>query len=292
MKLTQEQRGVLARSMLSKFTPDEQGMFFATCESSGLDPFARQISANGRWDAKAQREVLQITINIDGFRAIASSTGKYRGQLGPYWCGKDGVWKDVWLAETAPAAAKVEIIHADFDKPLVSVATWEQYVQKKRDGGVNQMWSKMGPMMLAKCAEALGLRRAFPENLSGLYTADEINERTDIEHEPESSGPPPATGAARAKEVLAKAGHPVKTAAEISDDPFGVDRADQMVAVLDENGITMDDIRGHIRESGLEPVESADKAPEHWPYVWASSLKKYVRDVQIAHAEAEAAPEE
>jgi hypothetical protein len=86
------------------------------------------------------------------------------------WCGEDGVWKDVWLSKTPPAAAKVGIIRSDFKEPLWAVATWTSYVQ------ASPMWTKMGPTMIAKCAESLGLRRAFPQELSGLYTSEEMEQ--------------------------------------------------------------------------------------------------------------------
>ncbi|MBX6360935.1 MAG: phage recombination protein Bet [Acidobacterium ailaaui] len=153
-------------------------LFLEVCRHYGLSPFARQIFPVVRYDRQAGGKRLTVVVSIDGLRVLAERTGQYRGQVGPLWCGADGQWQEVWLKEEPPAAAKVGVLREQYADPIWGVALYREYAQT--DGGKPLgLWAKMPASMLAKCAEALALRRAFPAVLSGLYAQQELHQAAD-----------------------------------------------------------------------------------------------------------------
>lgn len=181
LEFNTEQVQVIKDQLAKGVSDAELGFFLEVCKATGLDPLRREIHAVMRWSAKEQREIMTIQTGIDGLRTQAETSGDYAGQRGPFWCGEDGTWKDVWLSDKPPAAAKIEILRHGFSEPLVHIVKFSSYCQtffNKKTGRREPMglWSTMPEQQLAKCAEAGGLRRAFPRNLKGLYIAEELDQ--------------------------------------------------------------------------------------------------------------------
>jgi phage recombination protein Bet len=236
---TDRQVDLIKNTICKGATDDELELFLSQCRRSRLDPFSKQIHAVKRWNAKAKREEMTIQVGIDGFRLIADRTGKYAGQVGPQWCGQDGVWVDVWLAKEPPAAARVGVLRSDFKDPLWVTARFASYVQtfKDRDSGQERLtpfWARMPDVMIAKVAEAAALRKAFPQDLGGFYEPAEIVvDLQDDEYSPPApqasplNGKPhnPATKPAPAKPTPTTRPAPAKPAPAPASRPAAAEQA-------------------------------------------------------------------
>jgi phage recombination protein Bet len=160
---TPEQTQLISTTIAPGCSNDELRLFAYACQRTGLDPFSKQIYAIKRGNR------MTIQAGIDGLRAIAERTGQLDGSE-TYWCGDDGVWADVWLNSKPPAAAKTVLHRKGAAHPFVGVARFADY------NAGQGLWSKMPAAMIAKCAEALALRKAFPADMSGVYSTDEMDQ--------------------------------------------------------------------------------------------------------------------
>lgn len=168
-------RKAVMKDTKNKAPEDYVQQAIAICKELALSPTRRQICFMVRYDGREKKNVFSHMITVDGLRTIAERSGKYQGQEGPFWCGEDGVWRDVWLDhKKPPVAAKVGVYKQGFQAPLYAVAKFEEYKQTTQDGGLTMMWKKMPDLMVAKCAESLALRKAFPDELGGIYSHEEM----------------------------------------------------------------------------------------------------------------------
>lgn len=186
-------------------TPDSAiSMYAKFCAESNLSPFKKQVHLVKRWTKDGDRYTIQT--GIDGYRAIANRTGQYAGN--------DDYRFDEGLTEyeaiknkrnpPTTATATVYRIVGGVRCPFSSTARWDEYVQTGKNG-VQPMWAKMPYLMLGKCAEALALRKAFPEEIGGVYTDEEMAQAdvVEIPKQPMQSGVAPKEETA--KEIVQEA---------------------------------------------------------------------------------------
>lgn len=181
---TRDQIELLKRTVCKGASDDELRLFLHIAERTRLDPFARQIHAVKRWDASVKTTVMTPQTGIDGYRLIAERTGKYIPGPEPTFLLQDGADHPI----SATATVRKNVDREWFD--VTATARYDEYVQTRyvknaKGEYVNdakgerlkeptEMWKTKPYLMLGKCAEALALRKAFPADLSGVYTEDEM----------------------------------------------------------------------------------------------------------------------
>lgn len=181
---TQQQVAALKTLGVSNdVTQADLAIFLTQSKRTGLDPFSRQIYMIGRKQKTANGyETKQtIQVGIDGLRAIAHRVAQQCHEVfsmsDTLWADKTGTWHDVWLAAEPPAAAKVSVKRGG--GVFSAVAIFKEYAPVY-NGKLSGMWASKPALMIAKCAEALALRKAFPSDMSGIYTDDEMSRADDV----------------------------------------------------------------------------------------------------------------
>lgn len=167
--LTPEKLELLKRTVAKDATNDELELFLHVARRSGLDPFARQIYFIKRSDGEnGKRGTIQT--GIDGYRSIAERSGNYAGSDDPIYEGEHKV-----RGKTAPLIAKVVVykIVQGQRVAFTGQARWDEFYPGEKLGF---KWHQMPYHMLAKCAEAVALRKAFPQQLAGLYVHEEMEQ--------------------------------------------------------------------------------------------------------------------
>jgi len=163
IEFTNEQIDLIKRQIANGCNNDELQLFLYQCKRTGLDPLTRQIYAIKR----AGRMTIQTS--IDGFRVIAERSGSYAGQDEPTWTyNTDG--------SIEKCTVRVYRFRGEIRYPAgVGVAFFKEYYPNPAN-----LQKTLSHTMIAKVAEALALRKAFPQDLSGLYTNDEMKQADEV----------------------------------------------------------------------------------------------------------------
>lgn len=157
---TEQQMNLIRNTVAKGATDDELKFFLYTATRTGLDPLTKQIHFVKRGSQ------MTVQTGIDGYRAIAERKGDLAGI-------DDAVYDTEDASHPNKATVTVyRMVNGD-RVPFTASARWNEYAPS---GQQSFMWNKMPYLMLAKCAEALALRKAFPNDLSGLYTDEEMQQ--------------------------------------------------------------------------------------------------------------------
>jgi phage recombination protein Bet len=165
VSVTAEQKALVKSIIFSDGTDAELNLFFYECARRGVHPLDRKIFPIKRNDTESGGKKLTFQCSIDYFRSAALESGEYDGQDEPEYgpLGQQGF----------PEWAKVAVFRKGIDRPFIGIARWTEFFPGEKQGF---MWKKMPHAQLAKCAEAMAFRKAFPQVLGGLHSDDEMHQ--------------------------------------------------------------------------------------------------------------------
>ena len=165
-----------------EINPEMTSFFLRFCKESNLNPFKRQVYIVPRKKKKSDgtfETTYTIQTGIDGYRAIASRTGTYAGS-------DDAILDDE--KKLTKATVTVYRMVAGQRCPFTASARWKEYYPGEKLGF---LWDSKPAIMLSKCAESLALRKGFPEELSGIYIDEEMQQADIINISPKKNELPP-----------------------------------------------------------------------------------------------------
>lgn len=188
---TGKQLDLIRKTVAADCDATEFDLFCEVARRVGLDPFRKQIYAVVYNKDDPKKRKMSIITGIDGFRAVAERSGKYRPSEDEPEIVYDERAKDPETNPLGIERAVVTVFKYGPDgqwHPLKGTAYWSEFAPLKeiwtngKPTGEFQLpfgnWRKMPRVMICKTAEAQALRKGWPEDLAGVYAAEEMDRAT------------------------------------------------------------------------------------------------------------------
>lgn len=154
-------------------TDQEIAMFMNLCKFSGLNPWLKEAYCIKYGNEPATmvvgKEAFQKRAEnhpaFDGFDAgiiVIDESGNITYRQGTMKLPTEtllGGYAEVWRKDRTHST-RIEV-------------SFDEYAGRKKDGTLNSQWSKKPATMIRKVALVQALRETFPNNLGGMYTAEE-----------------------------------------------------------------------------------------------------------------------
>lgn len=176
---------------------DAVALALSYCKARKLDPFKKPVHIVPVWNSALGREVESVWPGIGELRTTAFRTGFFAGcdatEFGPdkqfTFTGRVKAGKDKWEDRTvkiaAPEWAQITVYRIvagqRYAFPGPRVYFLAAYGRKGKSEIPNDKWEQMPSYMLEKVAEAAALRKAFPEEMGDMQTAEEMEGRTVVD---------------------------------------------------------------------------------------------------------------
>ncbi len=159
--VTPEHLALVKQTVAQGATDAELKLYLYDCQRQGVHPLDRLLHFTKRGG-----KYTPVT-SIDLMRTRAADTGEYAGS--------DDAAFEFEDSPIPPSLARVTVWRFVQGQRCAFTATarWMEYCPAS---GQDHMWRKMPHTMLAKCAEALALRKGFPRQLAGLYAKEEMDQ--------------------------------------------------------------------------------------------------------------------
>lgn len=163
----------------SEVTDQEVAMFINLCKYQHLNPFTKEA-----YLIKYGSSPATIVTGKEAFQKRAMRNPRFEGyQAGVIIAKKDSDGNATEFEYRTGALALgnemlvggwAKVFVEGYREPIEAAITYREYVGKKNNGEVNQQWSTRPATMLRKVALVQALREAFPEDLGGLYSSEEV----------------------------------------------------------------------------------------------------------------------
>lgn len=174
------QLDLIRKTVAKDCDTSEFEQFVHICRAVNLDPLRRQIYCFVFNKNNPQYRQMTVVTAIGGYRAIAERTAAYRpDDRAPRYEHGEKDAKTNPLGITRCEVTVYKFAHGEWF-PVVGEAWWDEYVPLK-DGVIDSKktgWVKMPRIMIAKCAEANALRKAWPDDFAGIEVEEEIDRRS------------------------------------------------------------------------------------------------------------------
>lgn len=165
-------------------TEQEIALFIGMCRANKLNPFNKDA-----YLIKYSSEPATMVTSKDVFFKRANQNPNFDGmESGIVVVNTENKIEKrtghIYLKNEQIIGAWCTVYRKDWSHPIYQEVNMSEYIGRKKSGEVNSNWSLRPATMITKVAEATALRKAFTENLQGMYLAEETdNIITDTERE-------------------------------------------------------------------------------------------------------------